>query len=100
MGDVGLAIQRAEDKTATMQARAGAIDELLASGALDDASGQPNDDISRELAALSAGSDVDAELARLKGQLEPGSAPKALDSGAEGTGSPQAEQQKQPEGQA
>ena len=36
MGDVGQAIQRAEDKTAQMQARAGAIDELLASGALDD----------------------------------------------------------------
>ena len=39
MGDVGLAIQRAEDKTAQLQARAGAIDELLASGALDDQSG-------------------------------------------------------------
>ena len=38
MGDVGMAIQRAEDKTAQMQARAGAIDELIASGALDDAS--------------------------------------------------------------
>ena len=38
MGDVGLAIQRAEDKTAQMQARAGAIDELIASGALDDVS--------------------------------------------------------------
>ena len=37
MGDVGMAIQRAEDKTAQMQARAGAIDELIASGALDDA---------------------------------------------------------------
>ena len=36
MGDVGLAIQRAEDKTEQMQARAGAIDELMASGALDD----------------------------------------------------------------
>jgi phage shock protein A len=94
MGDVGLAIQRAEDKTATMQARAGAIDELVASGALDDASGQPNDDIARELAALSAGSDVDAELARLKGQLEPGSAPKAIDAtGAE-------TQPQRPEGQA
>ena len=41
MGDVGLAIQRAEDKTAQMQARAGAIDELMASGALDDAVGTP-----------------------------------------------------------
>ena len=36
MGDVGMAVQRAEDKTAQMQARAGAIDELLASGALED----------------------------------------------------------------
>jgi len=48
MGDVGLAIQRAEDKTLQMQARAGAVDELLASGALDDASlppGSRDDDI-------------------------------------------------------
>ncbi len=36
MGDVGLAIQRAEDKTLEMQSRAGAVDELLASGALED----------------------------------------------------------------
>src|ERR1700761_8466538 len=60
MGDVGLAIQRAEDKTAQMQARAGAIDELIASGALDDAS-QPlggRDDIQRELDAMSANNDV------------------------------------------
>jgi phage shock protein A len=96
MGDVGLAIQRAEDKTATMQARAGAIDELLASGALDDASGQPNDDISRELAALSAGSDVDAELARMKGQLE-GGQQKAIDADASGVTNPEAQKQ---EGQA
>ncbi|MCW2819788.1 MAG: PspA/IM30 family protein, partial [Marmoricola sp.] len=34
MGDVGRAIQRAEDKTLQMQARAGAVDELIASGAL------------------------------------------------------------------
>jgi phage shock protein A len=97
MGDVGLAIQRAEDKTASMQARAGAIDELLASGALDDASGQPNDDIARELASLSAGSDVDAELARMKGQLEPGEAPKAIDASGEATGATEAQKQ---EGQA
>jgi phage shock protein A len=68
MGDDGLAIQRAEDKTATMQARAGAIDELLASGALDDASSlNRGDDISRELDALSSQSDVESELAALKG---------------------------------
>ena len=69
MGDVGLAIQRAEDKTAQMQARAGAIDELIASGALDDASSlNAGDDISRELEAMSSQSDVEAELAKLEGR--------------------------------
>src|SRR4029079_18422511 len=61
MGDVGMAVQRAEDKTAQMQARAGAIDELIASGALDDASSiNRGDDISRELEALSSQSDVES----------------------------------------
>ncbi len=72
MGDVGLAIQRAEDKTAQMQARAGAIDDLIASGALDDASQlNAGDDIARELDALSSTSDVESELARLKGLSAP-----------------------------
>jgi phage shock protein A len=67
MGDVGMAVQRAEDKTHQMQARAGAIDELIASGALDDASSlNRGDDISRELEAMSHQSDVEAELAALK----------------------------------
>lgn len=67
IGDVGLAIQRAEDKTAQMQARAGAIDELLASGALDDASALGRgDDIARELDSLASSADVEAELAALK----------------------------------
>ena len=74
---VGLAIQRAEDKTAQMQARGQAIDELIASGALDDASQlNAGDDISRELDALSSGSDVEAELARLKAS----STPQAIES--------------------
>ncbi|MCW2766404.1 MAG: PspA/IM30 family protein [Nocardioides sp.] len=68
MGDVGMAIQRAEDKTAQMQARAGAIDELIASGALDDVSAvNSGDDITRELESMSSQVDVEAELARLKG---------------------------------
>jgi phage shock protein A len=68
MGDVGLAIQRAADKTQQMQARAGAIDELLASGALDDATvSGPRDDIQAELDRLSATADVDRELAAIKG---------------------------------
>src|SRR6476660_2312823 len=66
MGDVGLAIQRAEDKTAQMQARAGAIDELIASGALQDATASPRDDIQLELDRMSSQSNVERELAQLK----------------------------------
>ena len=78
MGDVGLAIQRAEDKTAQMQARASAIDELIASGALDDATSlNKGDDISRELEAMSSQSEVEAELARLKAASQP----QAIESG-------------------
>jgi len=95
MGDVGMAVQRAEDKTAQMQARAGAVDELIASGALEDASGMPNDDIARELNALSAGSDVESELASMKAQLGAGEAPKEL----EETGPGSTEQQTQAEPQ-
>jgi phage shock protein A len=75
MGDVGLAVQRAEDKTATMQARAGAIDELLASGALDDPTGLAKDDVTAELDRLASTSDVELELARMKQQL--GTGPEA-----------------------
>ena len=81
MGDVGLAIQRAEDKTEQMKARAGALDELMASGAIDDMVSGPRDDIQAELDRMGAGSDVDAELARLKGELNQGSAPKQIDAG-------------------
>jgi phage shock protein A len=71
MGDVGMAIQRAEDKTAQMQARAGAIDELLASGALDDftSGGGKQDDIQAELDRMSSTSDVELEMQRLKGEI-------------------------------
>ena len=82
MGDVGLAIERAEDKTAQMQARSGAIDELIASGALEDKLALGGgDDIDRELAAMSSTTDVEAELAALKAQsaVTAGEAPKAID---------------------
>jgi phage shock protein A len=79
MGDVGLAMQRAEDKTQQMQARAGAVDELLASGALDDATVQGGgDDIQRELDQVSSSSDVELELAKLKGELPAGAPQQSL----------------------
>ncbi len=90
MGDVGLAIERAEDRTSQMQARAGAIDELIAAGALEDRLALGGgDDIDRELAALSSDSDVEAELARLKagtsgGAVTAGEQPQAIDAGSPG----------------
>ncbi len=72
MSDVGLAMQRAEDKTAQLQARAGAIDELLASGVLEDATGSTKDDIQVELERMSSTSDVDQQLAALRTGLPAG----------------------------
>jgi phage shock protein A len=68
MGDVGLAVQRAEDKTSQMQARAGAIDELLASGAIQDATATTSgrDDLQAALEAARGDQGVDRELAALK----------------------------------
>jgi phage shock protein A len=73
MADVGLAMQRAIDKTEGMRARANAVEELEAAGSFDDltAIGPPQDDIDRALAQLGAGSAVDADLARLKAELAP-----------------------------
>ena len=87
MGDVGLAIQRAEDKTQQMQARAGAIDELLASGALDDPTGIAKDDITLELEQLASTSDVESELARMKASL--GAGPSGSTPAIEGQASAQ-----------
>ncbi|MFW6597071.1 PspA/IM30 family protein [Propionibacteriaceae bacterium Y2011] len=91
MGDVGHAIQRAEDKTQQMQARAGAIDELLASGALDDPSMQTKDDITLELERMASGAAVDDELSRMKAELGQGPASKPEltgGNGAESTAEP------------
>jgi phage shock protein A len=73
MSDAGLTIERAQDKIAQMQARAGAIDELLASGALTDLSSN-TDDIQAQLDKVAAASQVDSDLARLKSELAAASA--------------------------
>jgi len=80
MGDIGLAVQRAEDKTLAMQSRAGAIDELLASGALDDLS-TPGDRLDAELGHAISASQIDAELARMRADLPAaGEPPRELES--------------------
>ncbi|WP_166355952.1 PspA/IM30 family protein [Phytoactinopolyspora limicola] len=97
MSDVGLAVQRAEDRTAELQARSGAIDELLASGALDDVTGAPGDDISAELDRLSSTSDVELELARMKNEITggPSEAPKALEGEASAAEAVQADREEE-----
>jgi phage shock protein A len=74
MADLGLAMQRAEDKTETMRARASAVEELEKAGAFDDitALGSGEDDIDRQLAELTSGAQVDDELAKMKSELGPG----------------------------
>jgi len=97
MGDVGMAVQRAQDKTAQMQARAGAIDELMASGALDDMTGTPHDDIQAELDSMRGGQNIELELQRLKGELGTGST-QAIEGGAnssDGAAQPAAAEQPQ-----
>jgi phage shock protein A len=74
LDDSGAALQRAQDKIATMQARAGALDELMQSGVLEDVGGG-GDDIQKELDEVSSSSAVDNELAALKAQLGPGANP-------------------------
>jgi phage shock protein A len=84
MADVGLAMQRALDKTENMKARADAVQELEAAGTFEDltALGSGDDDIDRQLKQLSSTSEVDADLAKMKAELGTGGATK----GALGTG--------------
>ena len=72
LGDSGAALDRAQDKIANMQARAGALDELLQSGVLEDVGGD-TDDIQKELDEAGSSADVDRELAALKAQIGPAS---------------------------
>jgi phage shock protein A len=80
LGDSGAALARAQDKIANMQARAGALDELMQSGVLEDVGGS-TDDIQKELDEAGSSADVDRELAALKAQLGPGSSAPELTTG-------------------
>ncbi len=87
MADVGLAMQRALDKTENMKARANAVQELEAAGTFDDLTqiGPGEDDIDRQLKALSSSSEVDDELAKMKAELGTGAKPAGeLESGKGG----------------
>jgi len=85
MADVGLAMQRAMDKTENMKARADAVSELEKAGTFEDLTqlGAGETDIDRQLAQLTSTSEVDAELEKMKAQLGSGSSPRQLSGGAE-----------------
>ena len=78
MADTGLAIQRAKDKTEELQARASAIDELTAAGSLQDFTSNDTQ-LDRELASISASSQVDSKLAKLKAEVGTGGEQKEIE---------------------
>jgi len=77
MADVGMAVDRAQNKIETMQARSGALDELIESGALDEIGTGGKDDLDRQLEELTAGASVESELEALRAELGSGDAPAA-----------------------
>jgi phage shock protein A len=79
MADVGMAVQRAQDKTEKMQSRAAAIDELVETGVLEDVT--ETDQLGRELQQIAAQQNVDLELQRMRAELGPGGDTKQLEAG-------------------
>lgn len=71
LADVGMAIERAERRTEEMQARASAIDELIASGVLEEPLGE-KDPVEAELKKMQAAGRVEDELSRLKKEVSEG----------------------------
>jgi phage shock protein A len=98
MADVGLAMQRALDKTENMKARADAVSELEAAGTFQDltALGPGEDDIDKQLRELSSSSEVDSELEKMKAELGAGSgAAGELGAGSAGGTAQETQQQEQ-----
>jgi phage shock protein A len=67
MADVGMAVQKAEEKTENMKARSAALDDLLETGTITDYSG--GDELGREIAQAKAKNSVDDDLARMKAEM-------------------------------
>jgi phage shock protein A len=90
MADVGLAMQRAVDKTENMKARADAVSELEAAGTFDDLTqlGTGEDDIDRQLKQLSSQPAVDEDLAKMKSELGQGAHAEAAQIAAPGAAAP------------
>jgi phage shock protein A len=79
MQNTGQAVQRAREKTEEMQARGQAMDELIASGTLEDVTSGGNTQLDRELAQIASQSEVDKELEKMKAEVGAGAVQKELE---------------------
>lgn len=78
MSDVGMTIQRAEDRTAQLRAKGDAIGELVEAGVLEDNLGGKSS-LDRELDQLGANYSVEVELEALRKELAPAAPPAQLE---------------------
>jgi phage shock protein A len=69
MTDIGMALNKAEEKTEKMKAKSGALDEMIDSGVLTDYTIN-KDSIENELEQVTVKSSVDEELAKLKAERQ------------------------------
>ena len=69
MTDIGMALNKAEEKTEKMKAKSGALDEMIDSGVLTDYT-TDKDSIEKELEQVTVKSSVDEELAKLKAERQ------------------------------
>jgi phage shock protein A len=79
MANTGRAIDRARQQTEEMSARAGAMEELIASGTLEDVTAGEKTQLDRELAQIASQSQVDKELEKMRAEVGAGSPQKELD---------------------
>lgn len=94
--DIGMAMNRAEDKTEKMKAKAQALDEMIDSGVLTDytstSTGSDND-IEMELQKMTVKSSIDDELAKLKAENIKKKKNQAKDEGGQSTGDTRAHEE-------
>lgn len=76
--NAGVAIGRAQEKVEGMEARASALQELTAAGALEDFT-STGTQLDHELAAIASSKAVDEEMNKLRAELGTGTKPKILE---------------------
>lgn len=79
MQNTGRAIERAREKTEEMEARGAAMDELIASGTLEDVTSGGKTQLDRELEQIASQGAVEQELEKMKAEVGAGSGQKELE---------------------